>query len=48
MMGLFKDGPVQGISSAPETPDSDANSEEKSETNSVDANDPVDKSNQKD
>ena len=45
---LRVDVPVQGISPAPKTLDSDANSEEKSETNSVDANDPVDKSNKKD
>ena len=38
---------VQPILSPPKTPDFDANSEEKSETNSVDANTPVDKSNQK-
>ena len=39
--------PVHEVSSAPKTLDSDANSEEKSETNSIDANAPVDKSNQK-
>ena len=39
---------LQPISSAKKTPDSGANSEKKSETNSVDANDSVVKSNQKD
>ena len=39
---------VQPISSAPKMPDSDANSEEKSETSNVDTNDSIDKSDQKD
>ena len=39
---------VQAISSAPKTPDSDANSEEKMEASNVDTNDSIDKSNQKD
>jgi len=40
--------PIQGISPAPETQDSGANSEEKSETSNVDTNGPVDKSDQRD
>ena len=39
---------VQPISSAPKTPDFDANSGEKSETSNVDTNDSIDKSDQKD
>ena len=39
---------VQAISPAPKTPDSDANSEEKSEVSNVNTNDSIDKSDQKD